>query len=386
MRSAQPDFSRRVQRLGSAAVVLALLGGCGLFGSSRKPPEPVPVVAQDAGVTISRVWTASLGSRSGVGFVPAVADGSIWAAAEDGTVVRVDAATGAPRWRVALGTRLTSGVGTDGRVAVVAARDGSLAAVDADGRRLWTAAIGAEIVNPPVVADGLVLVRASDNRVLAVDATTGKLRWNFQRQNPPLVLRQAGGITVSDGVAYVGMPGGRVAALDLRTGAPRWDAPFAMPRGTTDIERIADVVGAPVANGREVCAVTYQGRIGCLDAGSGRSVWGRDFSSAAGLDADALGVISVDASDRIRAFDRRGEPQWERDGFGRRNLTAPLIHADMAWAGDLEGNLLAFRRADGRFAARAATDGAAIAAAPAAAGDLVVVQTAAGGLFAFRRQ
>jgi outer membrane protein assembly factor BamB len=386
MRSARSDGVRRARRLATAVLAMALLGGCGLFTSSRQPPEPLPVPAQDAAITVARAWTASLGARSAVGFVPAVADGSVWAAAENGTVLRVDAATGSQRWRIELGMRLTSGVGTDGRVAVVASRDGSLVALDAQGSRAWTAAIGAEVVNPPVVAGGLVLVRASDNRVLAVDAATGERRWTFRRQNPPLVLRQAGGITVSGDIAFVGMPGGRVVALELRTGAPRWDVPFAMPRGTTDIERIADVVGAPVVNGRDVCAVTYQGRIGCLDAVSGRPVWARDFSSAAGLDADSSGVVAVDASDRVRAFDTRGQPAWERDGFGRRNLTAPLVHAEAVWVGDFEGNLLAFRRADGRFAARAATDGAPIAAAPAAAGELVVVQTAAGGLFAFRRQ
>jgi outer membrane protein assembly factor BamB len=380
MRWEVPDMLRRLATLG---LVLAL-GGCGVFGSSRLPPEPLAAPAGTMSVT--RAWNVALGARSGVGFVPAIAGGSVWAATETGVVTRIDAATGRQLWRVDLGMRLTSGVGTDGKTAVVAGRDGSLIALDADGQRLWAAPVGAEIVNPPAVAAGLVLVRTSDNRVLALQDATGKRRWNFQRQNPPLVLRQAGGITVVDDFAFVGMPGGRIVALTLASGAPRWDAPFALPRGTTDLERISDVVGPPQVIGREVCAVSYQGRVGCIDGVTGRPIWSREFSSAAGFDVDDRGLVAVDESNRVRAFARSGEPQWERSGFGRRNLSAPLIAGGAVAAGDLQGNLLVFDRVDGTFAASAATDGSPIVSAPVLVDGTVVVQTSAGGLFAFRLQ
>jgi outer membrane protein assembly factor BamB len=96
--------------------------------------------------------------------------------------------------------------------------------------------------------------------------------------------------------------------------------------------------------------------------------------------------VSIDASDRVRAFDGRGQPAWERDGFGRRNLSAPAILGDLVLAGDLEGNVLALRRADGRFVARAATDGTAIVAPAARADGLAVFQTTSGGLHGLRRQ
>jgi outer membrane protein assembly factor BamB len=378
MRSAAPDMAARL-----ASVVLALgLAGCGIFGEKREPPEALPAPA--GGASVERVWNTALGAASGVGFAPAVAGGSVWAAAESGTLMRIDAQSGRMLWRVDAGSRLTAGVGTDGSVAVVASRDGSLIAFDAEGQRLWTVPLGAEVVNPPAVADGLVLVRASDNRVIALDAGTGKRRWNFQRQNPPLVLRQAGGISIVDDFAFIGMPGGRIVALDVKAGAPRWDAPFALPRGTTDLERISDVVGAPRVIGRDVCAVAYQGRIGCLDGLTGRPVWSRDFSSASGFDVDERGLVAIDTSNRVRAFSRDGEPQWERTGFARRSLSAPLIAATAVAIGDLEGNLLVLTRSDGTVAARAATDGSPIVAAPARADGLAVVQTSAGGLFAFR--
>jgi outer membrane protein assembly factor BamB len=308
----------------------------------------------------------------------------VWAAAQDGTVARFDLDTGRAVWLVSVGKPLSAGVGTDGTTTVVATRDGNLIALDAQGATRWTAPVGAEVVTPPAVADGTVLLRTSDNRVLAHDVESGRRRWQFQRQNPPLVLRNSGGIAMVPGVGFVGMPGGRMVALALDTGAPRWDVPLAQPRGATELERIADVVGSPLVIGRELCAASYQGRVGCLDASTGAPVWVRDFSSAVGLDVDTRGVVLPDANDVVHAFDRGGQPAWQQKGFARRRLSAPLIVGGGVAIGDVEGNLLWLSRADGTLAAVTRTDGKPIVAPPAAVGSTLVVQTAGGTLHAFR--
>lgn len=372
---------RRV-RVAAAAAVFATAAGCSLFGSSRTPPDPLP--SPSGALKPVPMWTATVGPRSGVGFVPVAIGDSVWAAAQDGTVARFDLDTGRAVWLVSVGKPLSAGVGTDGTTTVVATRDGNLIALDAQGATRWTAPVGAEVVTPPAVADGTVLLRTSDNRVLAHDVESGRRRWQFQRQNPPLVLRNSGGIAMVPGVGFVGMPGGRMVALTLDTGAPRWDVPLAQPRGATELERIADVVGSPLVIGRELCAASYQGRVGCLDASTGAPVWVRDFSSAVGLDVDTRGVVLPDANDVVHAFDRGGQPAWQQKGFARRRLSAPLIVGGGVAIGDVEGNLLWLSRADGTLAAVTRTDGKPIVAPPAAVGSTLVVQTAGGTLHAFR--
>ncbi len=383
MRWAGPEVpALRTMRAAVAAAVLGTAAGCSLFGSSRTPPDPLPVAS--GALKPEPLWSASLGARSGVGFVPVAIGDSVWAAAQDGTVARLDLDTGRPVWRVSIGKPLSAGVGTDGTTTVVATRDGTLVALDAQGATRWTAPVGSEVVTAPAVADGTVLLRTSDNRVLAHDAETGRRRWQYQRQNPPLVLRNSGGIAMVPGVAFVGMPGGRMVALALDSGAPRWDVPLAQPRGSTELERIADVVGSPLVIGRELCAASYQGRVGCLDAPTGSPVWIRDFSSAVGLDVDARGVVLPDANDVVHAFDRGGQPVWQQKGFARRRLAAPLIVGSGVALGDLEGNVLWLSRTDGTLAAVTRTDGKPIVAPPASVGSTLVVQTSGGTLHAFR--
>jgi outer membrane protein assembly factor BamB len=371
------------RRRSLAVAGLLGLGGCSLFGTARTPPDPLPPAA--GSLQVAAAWNVALGARSGIGFAPVAIGEAAWAAAQDGTVLRVALDNGRVAWRVSVGRPLTAGVGADGTTVVVATRDGSLLALDAaDGRTRWSAPVGGEIVTPPAVADNTVLVRTTDNRVLAFDGATGARRWVFTRQSPSLVLRHSGGMAMVPGIGFIGMPGGRIVALALPTGAPRWEVPLAQPRGATELERVADVVGSPLVIGRELCAVAYQGRIGCIDLASGSPMWVRDFSSAVGLDVDPRGVIAPDADDTVHAFDRSGSPMWQRKGLARRRLSAPLIVGDAVAMGDVQGNVLWLARADGALLRVSTTDGTPIVAPPAAVESLLLVQTSGGALHAFR--
>lgn len=377
-RTAVPSMRR------AAIALLAIgLGGCAWWpwSSSRpKIPDPPPITAA---ANASLAWSTSLGG-GGVNFQPVFAGDSLWAAARDGTVVRVDPATGAVRWRVKLEQPLIAGAGSDGGTVVVAARDGSLIALDGAGNRRWSSPAGAEVVTVPSVALGLAIVRTSDNRVSAFELDSGKRRWTFQRQSPPLVLRQTSGIAIDASSAYVGLPGGRLVALTLDSGALRWEAAVSIPRGANEIERIADVVGMPLVGGREVCAATFQGRVACFDAASGRTLWARDLSSPSGFDMDGELLVAPDDRGDVHAFSRRGASVWRQDGLRRRELAAPLLLPRFVALGDQSGLVHVLQRDDGRVAARMTTDGSPIVSMPVAAGGLAVVQTSAGGLYAFR--
>ncbi len=372
---------RRRAALLAGALALATLGGCGIWPWS-KTKDPLPALAPLTAPAGARVaWSLPL-PGAGVGFQPVAVGASVFAAARDGTVVRVDAASGQVQWRSNAGQRLIGGVGSDGETVVVGGLDGALIALDGNGRPKWTVPTGAEVVTVPSVALGLVLVRTSDNRVAAFDADTGRRRWTFQRQSPPLVLRQTSLIAMDAGSAYVGLPGGRLVSLSLETGALRWESAVSIPRGSNEIERVADVVGSPLVSGREICAVTFQGRLGCFDATSGQARWARDLSSPSGLDLDGNLVVAPDDRGEVQAFSRSGASVWRQDKLRRRGLSAPLLLPRFVLVGDRTGLVHGLARDDGALAARLATDGSAIVAAPVASAGLAVVQTTAGALYA----
>jgi outer membrane protein assembly factor BamB len=365
-------------------VTLSLLAGCSWFSASTKP-VPSELVPLNGKSVVTSLWTVSLGA-AGVGFRPVSAGDAVLAASADGTVLRVDAKTGQVIWRQSLPHSLVAGIGSDGDTAVVAARDGSLIALDSTGKTRWSVALGTEVVTVPAAGQGLVVVRSSDNRVSAFELDSGKRRWTLQRQAPTLMLRQTGAISIDGSTVYVGLPGGRILALSAQTGAVRWEAAVTQARGSNEIERIADVVAAPVVSGRDVCAASFQGRLACFEASTGRGLWVREISSVAGLDLDSVAAYVIDDKDQLHAYSRSGTSLWRNDKFSYRGLTRPLASGPFVLVGDRSGYVHAVTREDGALAGRIATDGSAILGGPIQVDRTLVVQTSAGSLVGFSAQ
>lgn len=369
-------------RVGSASALAAsaaVLSGCsslGLFSSKPKIP-PLPPLA--GGGALRLLWSAPFAGE--VGFQPALAGASLWIATPGGRLALLDARSGALRWQIEVGRRLVSGVGSDGTIAVVASRDGAIVAFDSDGKQRWASAVGAEVVTVPAVGSGIVVVRTSDNRVSAFDTATGARRWSFQRQAPALVLRHTGSVAIDAAQVYVGLPGGRMLALAADTGAQRWETAVAIPRGSNEIERIADLVGTPRLAGNDVCAAAFQGRVACLDIGTGRTLWSRDISSANGVDHDPRALVVADEKGHIHAFSRSGSSLWRQEKLAGRSLSTPLLLPARVLVSDGQGIVHLLGLDDGALLARLDI-GKPITGAPLRIDGIALLQTQGGALYA----
>ncbi|RYE96699.1 MAG: outer membrane protein assembly factor BamB, partial [Oxalobacteraceae bacterium] len=283
---------------------------------------------------------------------------------------------GRQMWRVKAGTDLTAGVGTDGALIVVGGAKGQLLAFDMDGKQLWKAQLSSEILSAPAIAEGIVVARSIDNRIVGFDAKTGQKKWTVQRTAPPLTLRLAPGMVVHGTDVIVAQPGGKLLALIAATGAPRWEIEVGIARGATELERVTDIGGVPVIVENDVCAVAYQGRVGCFDLATGSAKWTRDLSSEAGVAVDQRFVFAPDDKGALYAFNREGGASaWKNDKLSYRRLSTPVSYGRAVAVGDYQGYVHFLSREDGAFLARAATDGSAIVSTPLVVGSNLIFQT-----------
>jgi len=359
------------------------------FGSRSAAPEMAPLPALEQTIKVSTLWQANIGNSQQAIFGPAVADDSVYAAAYDGTIARLDAASGKQIWRISSGERLSGGVGSDGKLVAVGSGKGEVLAFDgSNGTALWKAQVSSEVLAAPQVAQDVVVVRSADGRIFGLDAKDGKRKWYYQRSTPALTVRSPAGVSVSAGVVYAGFAGGKLVAINLSNGAVRWEATVALPRGTTELERVTDVIGSPVIAGREVCAVAYQGRIGCFDLAGGQALWGRAMSSTSGLTLDARYAFVSDDKGAVHALDRSsGTSLWRQDKLALRNLSAPLARGSEIVVADIQGYVHFLARESGAFVGRAATDGSPVSTNPVMLPNGgFLIQTRNGGLYAFSTQ
>lgn len=382
------------------AVLLAsaALAGCSTFSylgdslSSLNPfaskgPKPAELTSIQTSADIRLRWNASVGKANGYVFTPAVVGKSVYVAGNEGAIARYD--DGVQVWRIKADQPLSAGVGSDGELVTVGTPKGEVLAFAAsDGKLLWRTRVTSEVLAPPAVAVEGVAVKSGDNRVFLLDRKDGARKWFYQRATPPLSLRNTAAPVFADRYVFAGFPGGRLLALDLKNGAPVWEGPVALPKGATELDRVADVVSVPVIDGKAVCAAAYQGRVACFDLGQGgQLLWARDLSSSRGLTVEGRYLFVTDDKGGVHGLDRSaGGSLWRQDKLLNRMVSGPAVRRGLVAVGDLEGVVHFLGRDDGAFAARMKTDGGAILAAPQIAGSTFLVQTANGGVFAFEAQ
>ena len=225
-----------------------------------------------------------------------------------------DRSDGEVVWRTETNVAISGGVGSDGFVVAVGSARGEVIALGADGKELWRAQVSGVVQSPPLVGRGLVIVRASDHRISAFDATSGKRRWNYQRTTPALTLQSITQMAFAGELVAAGFPSGRLVMLAAANGTVRWDVPVAEPRGSSEVERLTDVIGAPLVIGGDVCAAAYQGRVACFEASNGNLRWARDLSAGAGVGGDARRIYAVDAKSNVVAFSfATGANAWRQE-------------------------------------------------------------------------
>ena len=137
------------------------VSGMGLdWSSSPTGGPPVPFPPTGGAVTSS----------------PAVAKGVVYVVSGYGTVVALNAATGAPD---------------------------------------WSYATGGPVGSSPAVANGVVYVGSNDGKVYALNAATGAPDWSYPTGGPV-----ESSPAVANGVVYVGSDDGKVYAFSLPGGTP----------------------------------------------------------------------------------------------------------------------------------------------------------------------
>lgn len=384
-----------------AAVLLAAVlaaSGCstvrGWFGSGddkKKAAEPAELTEFAPSATVTRLWSARAGKgegRIGARQHPAIADGRVYAAALEGGVRAFDLQSGAAAWHYDSDLQLSGGPGVGDGVVAVGGLEGDVVALDAaTGAEKWKAKVNNEVIAAPAVGQGLVLVHSNDGRVTAFDINTGERRWFWNHDQPPLTVRGTSGLVLGPGYVFVGNDDGTVSALAIADGRPLWQEQVGNAEGRSELDRMADVDGAPVLDGAVLYASSYKGRTVAIDAPGGRIMWANDSGGPGTVGVSGDKVAVSDRNGSVFGIDKAsGGGMWQQGALARRDLTSAAVQGDYAVVGDYDGYLHWLKLDDGALAARTRAGRKALRGTPVVADGILVVQNVDGELSAYRVQ
>jgi len=394
----------KLKHVAGIALVAVALSGCstvkgwfaGKDAEAKKALEPAELVKFEPTVKVSKIWTANVGKgegRIGVRQAPVVADGRVYAAAVQGGVHALDLQTGKQIWeyepakeKKKAKLRLSGGPGVGEGLVVIGTLDGQVIALDAaNGSEKWRARVPGEVIAAPAVAQGLVFVRSNDGRTTALDAGSGERRWFNSQELPMLTVRGNAPVVAGPGVLFIGNDDGTLSALAMQDGRPLWEQTIGTPEGRTELERMADVDGAPVLEGNNLYVTSFKNETMAIEGPSGRPLWSRDHGGGGGLAVSSGNVVVTDGKGTVFGLDKTsGSAMWSQQALARRSVTGPAIQGDYVVVGDYKGYLHWLHLGDGALAAREKSGRDRVIAQPIVADGVLLVQNVDGKLTAWR--
>ena len=297
--------------------------------------------------------TERAGEATGGGL--AVVDGTLYVSTGYGELHALDAATGAPRWVQRLDAPITT----------------------------------------PKVAGGLVHVVSRDGRGWAIDAGTGRIRWELTAGPASAVTATAPAPAVAGRIVVFPFGSGEMLAALRTSGLRVWGASVSGVRRGVAYNEVGDITGDPVVSGGTIYAGTSAGRIVALSAASGERIWTAPEGAVSPLAVAGGSVFAVsDRAQLLRLDAGSGEVLWRRDlPFYRAERIrrrqgihahfGPVLAGGRLWVASSDGALRGFDPATGAPAARIPIPGGG-ASRPIAFGDALYVMGRDGTLNAYR--
>ncbi len=130
----------------------------------------------------------------------------------------------------------------------------------------------------PLVADGVMYLSTSWNRVYALDAATGRKIWHYIYEKPKQIASAYSpwnrGVALGHGLVFMGTLDNHLLALDAKTGREVWNV------NVEDVGQCGcNITGAPlVVKDKVLAGVTggdsaHRGYVNAFDAKTGKQLW-----------------------------------------------------------------------------------------------------------------
>lgn len=369
-----------------------LISGCSWFGGDDEDEiKPAELVKFEQQVKIKKQWSTKVGGgnkKFWSSLRPAASSDTVFAADHEGKVSAIDIATGKRLWSTELDVSISGGVGYAPGQVLVGSIEGEVYVLNAaDGSVIWTATVSSEILASPQGNGDVVAVQTIDNKLFALDGENGDVLWQHEDDAPLLTVRGTSAPLVTERMILAGFDSGKLIAFNPENGSLIWESRLALPKGRTDLERMVDVDGPALLVDDVIYAVTYQGRLGAISRGTGRSLWFQDGSSHSSPAYSSGQVFVSEADSTVRGFSSgSGQVDWTNDQLFLRRVTGPAVLSGYIAVADAEGYLHLLSTEDGSFVARTKVDGSGVSAPMLTVGDSLIVQSNGGSLSAFKIQ
>jgi outer membrane protein assembly factor BamB len=177
-------------------------------------------------------------------------------------------------------------------------------------------------------------------------------------------------------------------ALRLSDGKYGWETSISIPKGRSEVERLADLDADPIDVSGVIYIAGFHGGVAAVSELDGDVLWRNEtISSYTGLSNDLRYLYLSDVSSEVLQLDQRtGASLWKQKDLHQRKLTAPAVYDNYVVVGDFEGYVHWLSTSDGRQLGRVKAADSIIDAKPVVVDNTVYIYARDGTLTALKTQ
>lgn len=261
---------------------------------------------------------------------------------QNGELIARDLHSGETLWEVRLPSEALSPAQILENRLVIQTADGKLTTLDAStGRTLWqydslVPLLTLRGTGTPTLSSTHVYAGFANGRLVALDSRTGQVRWEAAVAQPSgrtdleRLVDVDGQPLLHEGALYVTSYQGQTRALDAFTGRSRWD-------------RDLSSYHSPLIHRQALIVVDEASRIHALDMRSGASLWQQDALFGRSLTAPVLledTLVVADFQGYIHLIDPTSGALLGRRGFDLDGIRAtPVVDQDRLLVHSIRGRI-----------------------------------------------
>ena len=250
-------------------------------------------------------WRAYLAGSSKV--TPTIADGLVYAGANDGKLRVLNAKTGKEWWSVDTGAEILAQPAVADGIVYTANGLGAVTAYAKLARKVWSYTAGDAVYSSPVLADGKVIFGCNNGKLYAIDAKTGKEAWinsdaTYAIESAPFV---------ANGKVYFGAWDQYVYCVDLKTGTLIWKQLGEGSKAASGAKRYYSPADAPPVVCEDKLFIADRAyMLTIFNADTGERLSAMPKVAAVGLSEDGKFVYLRRTDGNLEKLDSSGKSIW----------------------------------------------------------------------------
>lgn len=320
---------------------------------------------------VKEAWEKSIGSSLGYmqSFIsaPIVFNDTIYSLNINNELIALNAKTGKKLWDLKLKSEydkrqrtLVGSLAVDGKTLIATLTSGELYAINTLTHSVeWKKKLNEAIHSSPVFKDGLLFVKAVNNKLFALNIKTGEIIWDHEGVHETFALQGNSAPAISaNNIVIVSYSNNDVYALNAANGQELWSKSLTSMYSFEFSREKPRSVSAPVIVKNKVYIVDNQGELKVFDLLSGVKLWSSPIkvTGRPWVAGNSIFVVT-DNNQLICLFALNGKTKWVTDlnktmlqstkHKENSSFTAPILAGNRLFIASNKGILGTFNPQDG---------------------------------------